>query len=663
MKKLIALVLILVATILIISLDDKSPYLIDDTDTSNPVYKYKKARDGNWEYVKDRLFDGKGNTEYVYKISPLSYVKNAPILINLYMATKQDSIVVNEIINELKELLPHKTIDFLENFTNGVTLDSLNHNSNNDDNKINGITYFNLRLSVIELNFHLFINSTVFDDKIRTTTFDGSIIERTNQARNDTSIKLPSKVWFNFYSEISKEKRKKYIRYEVLRTLCLIYPIQSNSRESYPVKGVFFTANYIPDVAEFNDKDKFLLQKLYTNDFSEQFKEYLYNAYSWQYASNFLNKNLTQIQAWAVIIIVGLLALVLLFSFFQNRKFKYSYFNYFLPILFIMLYVMTFIMVYIYMTNITNEIADQQPLILYVLLGVGLVAAVVASFLLWLSDKICAKLKGGFSFQLILKIIFTLLVFNSPFLVMMITEQISSDFLEFFIPMFIITVVLAFGRGLLIYLNHFSESLVKEKDVELSRLKEVNAQSELKLLQSHINPHFLYNALNSIAGLAHNDADKTEQMALSLSDLFRYSINKKGEKMSTVSEEVTMVQNYLDIEKIRFGKRLKVVLTIDDTIKEEKIPMFMLQPLVENAIKHGISKIGGEGKISLEIKKVQQELLITVSDNGPDFPKGLVSGHGLQTVYDLLRLSYGEDASLSWENTPTKQITISIKKN
>lgn len=213
------------------------------------------------------------------------------------------------------------------------------------------------------------------------------------------------------------------------------------------------------------------------------------------------------------------------------------------------------------------------------------------------------------------------------------------------------------------YLDHLSDSLVKQKDVELSQLQEAKAQSELKLLQSHINPHFLYNALNSIAGLAHDDADKTEEMALSLSDLFRYSLNKKGEKMSTVQEEVRLVENYLDIEQIRFGERLNFTLSVDDTIKNEEIPMFLLQPLVENAVKHGVSKISGAAEINLVIKKEGGHLKIIVQDNGPDFPKGLVSGHGLQTVYDLLRLSYDDQAELSWENSPQKQIVITINQN
>ncbi len=228
---------------------------------------------------------------------------------------------------------------------------------------------------------------------------------------------------------------------------------------------------------------------------------------------------------------------------------------------------------------------------------------------------------------------------------------------------FLYIMIFASIRAFISYFIFKERSLIVENEMQLSHLRELKTKAELKSLQSRVNPHFLYNSLNSIAGLAHDDADKTEKMALSLSDLFRYSINKKGEKMSTVNEEVTLVENYLEIEKIRFGERLVFTLTVDDAVTEEKIPMFMLQPLLENAIKHGVSKIGGEAKVSLDIKKDGENLLIAVSDNGPHFPKGLVSGHGLQTVYDLLRLSYGNNASLSWENAPKKQIVISIKNN
>ena len=196
--------------------------------------------------------------------------------------------------------------------------------------------------------------------------------------------------------------------------------------------------------------------------------------------------------------------------------------------------------------------------------------------------------------------------------------------------------------------------------MELSRLKEAKAEAEVKVLQSQINPHFLYNALNSIASLAHTDADKTEKMALSLSDLFRHTINQKGKKVNTLKDELSLVRNYLEIEQIRFGDRLKFTIDVEDDLLAVEIPMFILQPLVENAIKHGVSKIEGHGEIVLKVNKKDNGILISVQDNGPDFPEGLVSGHGLQTVYDLLWLSYGDKASISWENQPEKKIIIHI---
>ena len=115
-----------------------------------------------------------------------------------------------------------------------------------------------------------------------------------------------------------------------------------------------------------------------------------------------------------------------------------------------------------------------------------------------------------------------------------------------------------------------------------------------------------------------------------------------------------------EIEKIRFGDRLQFKIDVDKELEDNEIPLFLIQPLVENAVKHGISQNEGEGKIVLKISKEQNEILISVSDNGPDFPEGLVSGHGLQTVFDLLRLTYGEKASLNWTNTPEKMIIITI---
>lgn len=225
---------------------------------------------------------------------------------------------------------------------------------------------------------------------------------------------------------------------------------------------------------------------------------------------------------------------------------------------------------------------------------------------------------------------------------------------------FVCLMIVAVLRALISYFIFKERNLIIENEKKLSNLRELKAKAELKSLQSQINPHFLYNSLNSIASLAPIDSVKTQKMAHSLSDLFKYSINRKGKKMSTVKDEIEMVTSYLSIEKIRFGDRLQFDIEVDKSLENYEIPLFLIQPLVENAVKHGISQNEGNGQIILKIEKLTDELVISVKDNGPNFPEGLVSGHGLQTVYDLLRLSYGDKASLNWTNTPEKIISITI---
>lgn len=228
---------------------------------------------------------------------------------------------------------------------------------------------------------------------------------------------------------------------------------------------------------------------------------------------------------------------------------------------------------------------------------------------------------------------------------------------------FLLLMATASLRALIGYFIFKERNLIIENETKLTNLKELKAKAELKSLQSQINPHFLYNSLNSIASLAPVDAQKTQKMAHSLSDLFKYSINRKDKKTSTVHDEVEMVKTYLDIEKIRFGERLQFSVTVDKDLENHEIPLFLIQPLVENAVKHGISRNEGIGKIDLQIAKEQNEIRISVSDNGPDFPEGLLSGHGLQTVFDLLRLTYGDKATLNWTNTPQKMIIITIPES
>ncbi|WMI64335.1 histidine kinase [Aestuariibaculum sp. YM273] len=503
----------------------------------------------------------------------------------------------------------------------------------------------------------------MYRERIKTLLDDGSSIERTNPPRKEHYISFPNMVWFDLRNDLPFEKRKTFIKYEMLRTLCYIFPYKDvRYNENEPV-GVFYTQSYKPGNSQLSTADKFLLKKLYEEDFIKQFKNYLNSRYTWAYSNNFINKDFTAKKVWALVIAFTVFIFLFYVSFYKKSKFKYRYLDYLVPITVILFCYVDVVVI----LNALTQLRSDLPLEIftYVWLFTILFSLLSALFFLIIEKFLIDKL-NPFALKLISKVVLTFIVFNFPIAIILILKNLDNDksggFVEFYLPTFILTIVLALGRGLLIYLNHFSENLVKQKDLELTKLRELNANAQVKLLHSQINPHFLYNALNSIAGLATLDGEKTEHMALALSDLFKYTINRKGEKFSSIKDELEMVNNYLEVEQIRFGERLQFNIECDESLQDVEIPRFLIQPLLENAVKHGASKVQDNALIGLHIKQENHQIIIKVTDNGPEFPGGLVSGHGLQSVYDLLELSYSNQAQLSWSNTPEKQICISINQ-
>lgn len=200
---------------------------------------------------------------------------------------------------------------------------------------------------------------------------------------------------------------------------------------------------------------------------------------------------------------------------------------------------------------------------------------------------------------------------------------------------------------------------LKEKEIHIQQAEQMLAQAELETLQAKINPHFLYNALNSIAGLIHDEPDKAEKMVLSLSDLFRYSLNTQGKSYTTVAEEIIMVKTYLEIEKTRFEEQLQYTITIDGDCENYLIPRFLIQPLVENAIKHGTSKVE-KGILEIRVSKQENSLEILVADNGPQFPQQMTTGYGVRNVSEKLTLLFPKNNNVSFYNQPKKYILIQI---
>lgn len=218
------------------------------------------------------------------------------------------------------------------------------------------------------------------------------------------------------------------------------------------------------------------------------------------------------------------------------------------------------------------------------------------------------------------------------------------------------------GFGTLIYLFLRQNEMEKtkklfEKELELSRLSELKVKAELDALHAKINPHFLYNALNSLADLSLTDGGRARQMALSLADLFRYSINYTKSNYATVKEEIEMTSLYLEIEKIRFEEKLNYILEINDVALPCEVPRFILQPIVENAVKHGLQNLE-QTTIALRIKLEGQNLYINVYDNGPLFPKDTVAGYGLKSIFDKLDLLFPGRYEVNMHNEPLKNFEI-----
>jgi two-component system LytT family sensor kinase len=201
---------------------------------------------------------------------------------------------------------------------------------------------------------------------------------------------------------------------------------------------------------------------------------------------------------------------------------------------------------------------------------------------------------------------------------------------------------------------------LRERELDLVKAKQLISQAELQTLQSKINPHFLYNALNSIASLIPQDAAKAEDMTIKLSRLFRYSINSPGENMASVTEEMEIVNTYLEIEKVRFGDRLSFITHIDEALNAVQIPRFLIQPLVENALKHGLNQLANNGELEISISRDGENIAIVIADNGKPFPAELNMGYGLQSTYDKLTLLYDENYQVQILNSPKKQVKILI---
>jgi LytS/YehU family sensor histidine kinase len=206
-----------------------------------------------------------------------------------------------------------------------------------------------------------------------------------------------------------------------------------------------------------------------------------------------------------------------------------------------------------------------------------------------------------------------------------------------------------FIYGLIIMTYYLFESLsnLSDKNAKEAKLESLVKETELKMLRSQINPHFLFNSLNSISSLTITNPEKARDMVVKLSEFMRYALSRKDEQPVTLQNELENLRLYLDIEKVRFGEKLTTEETIETRCLDFKIPVMLLQPLYENAVKHGVYESTESVKIITSAKIIEGYLEIIISNNYDSNPSQKIgTGTGVLNVSRRLELFYGNKASI-----------------
>lgn len=232
---------------------------------------------------------------------------------------------------------------------------------------------------------------------------------------------------------------------------------------------------------------------------------------------------------------------------------------------------------------------------------------------------------------------------NMPFDRIIIPDKLIDE------PWPVIGYILSWGKAMLAWVlsytvYHYVEQ-TRNAEIEKILLKTSIRETEAKVLRSQLNPHFVFNALNSIRALVYENPDKAQQGITQLSNLLRNSLLADRRKTVELREEIKTVEDYLALEKVRYEDRLQSSIQLDGRTLYWQVPPMMLQTLVENAIKHGVSKAVGGGFVSVESSIVADKLHITIRNTGVLGDREASGGFGLANTAQRLELLYGPDAS------------------
>lgn len=216
--------------------------------------------------------------------------------------------------------------------------------------------------------------------------------------------------------------------------------------------------------------------------------------------------------------------------------------------------------------------------------------------------------------------------------------------------------------GAITYVVYFYEAF-RQKALMSLQLEKALGEAKLAALQSQIHPHFLFNTLHSINDLMESNVPEAQKMVVRLSELLRKALALQEQHFISLGEELDFIDKYLAIELMRFADKLTVEKDINKEVFNSEIPTLLLQPLIENAIKHGISQLTSDGFIYIKAYKKNNQLVLQVIDNGPGFSnnKASNSGIGLKNIENRLRFLYNEMHLISITCCPYEYNMVEIK--
>jgi LytS/YehU family sensor histidine kinase len=189
------------------------------------------------------------------------------------------------------------------------------------------------------------------------------------------------------------------------------------------------------------------------------------------------------------------------------------------------------------------------------------------------------------------------------------------------------------------------QRLVRERELRASQLETELARAQIDALRMQLHPHFLFNTLNAIAGLMREDVEAADTMLTQLGELLRSTLQNEGRQRVALSEEIDWIRTYLAIQQTRYGPRLRVDVDVPAECARALVPTLILQPLVENAIRHGFAEKTGPGFVAIRARLRDGRLQIDVDDDGLGVAEPIREGYGLRNTRSRLRALYGEDGA------------------